>query len=88
MDFQLTEEQREFRAALRTFVDREIIPVAREWEQSGRYPTEIVKGMADMGLFGITIPEEYGGLGFDPGSFALGFEENSRGGCGNTGFLV
>lgn len=87
MDFQLTEEQREFRAALRTFVDREIIPVAREWEQSGRYPTEIVKGMADMGLFGITIPEEYGGLDLDPVSFALVFEEISRGWMGIAGIL-
>ncbi|HEY8533107.1 MAG TPA: acyl-CoA dehydrogenase family protein [Micromonospora sp.] len=87
MDFQLTEEQREFRATLRSFVDREIIPVAREWEQSGRYPTEIVKGMADMGLFGITIPEEYGGLDLDPVSFALVFEEISRGWMGIAGIL-
>ncbi len=87
MDFQLNEEQREFRALLRSFVDREIIPVAREWEQSGRYPTEIVKGMADMGLFGITVPEQYGGLDLDPVSFALVFEEISRGWMGIAGIL-
>jgi alkylation response protein AidB-like acyl-CoA dehydrogenase len=87
MDFQLTEEQREFRHLLRTFVDREIIPVAREWEQTGRYPTEIVKGMADMGLFGITVPEEYGGLDLDPVSFALVFEEIARGWMGVAGIL-
>jgi alkylation response protein AidB-like acyl-CoA dehydrogenase len=87
MDFQFTEDQREFRSLLRTFVDREIIPVARDWEQSGRYPTEIVKGMADMGLFGITIPEEYGGLDLDPVSFALVFEEISRGWMGIAGIL-
>jgi alkylation response protein AidB-like acyl-CoA dehydrogenase len=87
MDFALTDEQREFRALLRSFVDHEIIPVAREWEQSGRYPTEIVRGMADMGLFGITVPEEYGGLDLDAVTFALVFEEISRGWMGIAGIL-
>jgi alkylation response protein AidB-like acyl-CoA dehydrogenase len=87
MDFALTEEQREFRSLLRSFVDREIIPVAREWEQSGRYPTEIVRGMAEMGLFGITVPEEYGGLDLDAVTFALVFEEISRGWMGIAGIL-
>ncbi|WP_326554355.1 acyl-CoA dehydrogenase family protein [Micromonospora sp. NBC_01813] len=87
MDFSLTEEQREFQQLLRSFVDREIIPVAREWEQTGRYPTEIVKGMADMGLFGVTVPESYGGLDLDPVSFALVFEEISRGWMGIAGIL-
>ncbi|TIC88069.1 acyl-CoA dehydrogenase [Nocardioides sp. GY 10113] len=87
MDFQLTEEQREFKALLRTFVDKEIVPVAREWEQTGRYPTEIVAGMADMGLFGITVPEEYGGLDLDPVAFALVFEEIARGWMGIAGIL-
>ncbi|MEQ6902551.1 acyl-CoA dehydrogenase family protein [Nocardioides sp. YIM 152588] len=87
MDFQLTDEQREFKALLRTFVDKEIVPVAREWEQTGRYPTEIVAGMADMGLFGITVPEEYGGLDLDPVAFALVFEEIARGWMGIAGIL-
>ena len=87
MDFQLNEEQREFRAVLRDFVDREVIPVARDWEHSGRYPTEIVAGMRDMGLFGITVPEEYGGLDLDPVSFALVFEEIARGWMGIAGIL-
>ena len=87
MDFQLTEDQREFRNLLRTFVDKEIIPVAREWEHSGRYPTEIVDGMKQMGLFGMTVPEEYGGLDLDPVSFALVFEEISRGWMGIAGIL-
>jgi alkylation response protein AidB-like acyl-CoA dehydrogenase len=87
MDFALSEEQREFRSLLRSFVDREIIPVAREWEQSGRYPTEIVRGMADMGLFGITVPEEFGGLDLDAVTFALVFEEISRGWMGIAGIL-
>ena len=87
MDFILTEDQQEFRSLLRTFVDREIVPVARDWEQSGRYPTEIVRGMADMGLFGITVPEEYGGLDLDPVAFALVFEEIARGWMGIAGIL-
>ncbi len=87
MDFKFTDEQYEFRKLLRNFVDKEIIPVAREWEQSGRYPTEIVKGMADMGLFGMTIPEEYGGLDLDPVSFSIVFEEISRGWMGIAGIL-
>ena len=87
MDFQLDEDQRELRAVLRDFVQKEIIPVAREWEQTGRYPTEIVKGMADMGLFGITVPEQYGGLDLDPVSFALVFEEIARGWMGIAGIL-
>jgi alkylation response protein AidB-like acyl-CoA dehydrogenase len=87
VDFTLTDEQRDFRTALKKFVDREVIPVAREWEQAGRYPTEIVKGMADMGLFGMTVPEEYGGLDLDPVSFALVFEELARGWMGIAGIL-
>lgn len=87
MDFQFTEDQREFRKLLRSFVDKEIIPVAREWEQAGRYPTEIVEGMAQMGLFGMTVPEEYGGLDLDPISFAIVFEEISRGWMGVAGIL-
>ncbi len=87
MDFSLDEDQREFKALLRQFVDREIVPVAREWEQAGRYPTEIVDGMKDMGLFGITVPEEYGGLDLDPVSFALVFEEIARGWMGIAGIL-
>lgn len=87
MKFELDEDQREFKALLRQFVDKEIVPVAREWEQAGRYPTEIVDGMKEMGLFGITVPEEYGGLDLDPVSFALVFEELARGWMGIAGIL-
>ena len=87
MDFTLNEEQTAFKAVLRDFVEKEIKPVANEWERSGRYPTEIVKGLADMGLFGMTIPEEYGGLDIDMVSFALVFEELARGWMGVAGIL-
>ncbi|MEQ3551919.1 acyl-CoA dehydrogenase family protein [Pseudonocardia nematodicida] len=87
MDFRFTDEQRLFRETLRAFVDKEIVPVARDWEQSGRYPTEIVEGMRQLGLFGLAVPEEYGGLAADTVSFALTFEEISRGWMGIAGIL-
>lgn len=87
MDFRLNDEQRLFRETLRSFVDREIVPVARDWEHEGRYPTEIVDGMRDLGLFGLAVPEDYGGLAADTVSFALTFEEISRGWMGIAGIL-
>ena len=87
MDFSFTEDQRALRDVLRTFVQREIEPVAREWEHSGRYPTEIVDQMKEMGLFGMLVPEECGGLGLDTVSFALVFEEISKGWMGLAGVL-
>ena len=87
MDFELSQEQKLFRSTLRDFVDNEIRPVAREWEQADRYPTEIVELMKEMGLFGITIPEEYGGMEVDLVSFAIVFEEIARGWMGVAGIL-
>jgi alkylation response protein AidB-like acyl-CoA dehydrogenase len=87
MDFELNDEQRMFRDTLRAFVDKEIVPVASEWERSGRYPTEIVETMKELGLFGITVPEEYGGLGLDMVSFTLVFEEIAKGWMGVAGIL-
>ena len=87
MDFELSDEQDEFRRVLRKFVDEKIRPVAREWEQSGRYPTEIVEVMKEMGLFGLTVPTDYGGMAADSISLALVFEEISRGWMGIAGIL-
>ncbi|WP_371784793.1 acyl-CoA dehydrogenase family protein [Streptosporangium subroseum] len=87
MDFELNEDQQLFRRTLREFVDKEIVPVAPEWERTGRYPTEIVERFKEMGLFGLTIPEEYGGLALDRVSFALVFEEIARGWMGVAGVL-
>ena len=63
MDFNLTSDQQFFKETIRSFVDKEIRPVASELEKSGTYPTEIVEKMVDLGWSGILIPEEYGGLG-------------------------
>ncbi|WP_433360079.1 acyl-CoA dehydrogenase family protein [Streptosporangium sp. CA-115845] len=87
MDFELSTEQRLFRDTLREFADKDIRPVAQEWEATDRYPTEIVDKMKDMGLFGLTVPEEYGGLGADMVSFALVFEELSKAWMGVAGTI-
>jgi len=87
MDFELSDEQRMFQDTLRSFVEKEIIPVAQEWEATDRYPTEIVETMKELGLFGITIPEEYGGLDVDMVTFTLVFEEIARGWMGVAGIL-
>ncbi len=87
MDFDLSAEQRLLRDTLRDFVDDKIRPVAREWEASGRYPDEIAAGMAQMGLFGLTVPEEYGGMAADMVSLAIVFEEISRGWMGVAGII-
>ena len=87
MDFELSPEHHLFRQTLRQFVDDEIRPVVKEWEHADRYPTEIVETMKQMGLFGITVPEEHGGMGADFLSLALVFEEISRGWMGIAGIL-
>ena len=89
----LTDIQREIIAAVRTFVDREILPVANELEHADEYPQEIVDGLRDLGIFGLMIPEEYGGLGESLLTYALCVEEIARGwmsvsGVINTHFIV
>ena len=87
MDFELSAEQRLFRDTMRKFVDEQIRPVAREWEAAGRYPEELVTTMRQLGLFGLSVPAEYGGLEADMVSLALAFEEISRGWMGVAGIL-
>ncbi len=89
----LTDVQEEILGAVREFVDNEIIPVAQELEHTDTYPTEIVEGMKEMGIFGLVIPEEYGGLGESLLTYALVVEEVARGwmsvsGIINTHFIV
>ena len=87
MDFELSEEQRLFRDTIRDFVAKEIEPVASEWEAADRYPTEIVEGLKEMGLFGMMIPEEYGGLDLDFITYAMVFEELAKSWHGVAGTL-
>ena len=83
MDFELTEEQRMLKETVARFVDRDVIPLAPEIDEQERFPEENFKAMAEMGLFGITIPEEYGGSGSDFLSCVLVMEELARG-CVST----
>jgi alkylation response protein AidB-like acyl-CoA dehydrogenase len=87
MDFELSDEQRLLRETIRSFVDAEIRPVARELEDSGRYPEQIVATMRTMGLFGLLVPEQYGGMAADMVSLAIVFEEISRGWMGIAGII-
>jgi alkylation response protein AidB-like acyl-CoA dehydrogenase len=87
VDFELTEEMSALRQVLRDFVAREIAPVASELERSGRYPEEIVERLSALGLFGLTVPSDLGGLGMDMVSYAIVFEEISRGWMGIAGIL-
>ena len=67
----LTEDQAEILKPVREFVDEQILPVATELEHADEYPTEIVEGMKELGIFGLMIPEEYGGLGESLLTYAL-----------------
>lgn len=78
MDLSLTEEQRAFRALARDFLDREAVPHRAEWDRREAVDTAIVPAMAAIGFFGLTIPEEYGGLGGDHVTYALAMEELGR----------
>src|ERR1700712_6124751 len=89
----LTEEQQEILKVVRQFVEKEILPVATELEHKDEYPQEIVDGLKELGIFGLTIPEEYDGLGESLLTYALCVEEIARGwmsvsGVINTHFIV
>ena len=89
----LTDDQKELLKLVKEFVDEQIIPVATELEHRDEYPQEIVDGMKEMGIFGLMIPEEYGGLGESLLTYALCVEEIARGwmsvsGIINTHFIV
>ena len=89
----LTDIQEEILKTVRQFVDEKVIPVAQELEHADEYPTEIVEGLKELGIFGLMIPEEYGGLGESLLTYALCVEEIARGwmsvsGVINTHFIV
>jgi alkylation response protein AidB-like acyl-CoA dehydrogenase len=89
----LSDDQTAILGAVRTFVDEKILPVATELEHADEYPTEIVEGLKELGMFGLMIPEEYGGLGESLLTYALCVEEIARGwmsvsGVINTHFIL
>jgi len=87
MDFEFSDEQRLFRDTIRDFVAKEIEPVASEYEANDIYPTDIIEGLKEMGLFGMMVPEEYGGLDLDFVTYAMVFEELAKSWHGVAGTL-
>src|SRR5947209_3726032 len=83
----LNEEQAAVVQMVREFVDKDVIPVADELEHRDEFPDEIVDGMKKLGLFGLTVPEEYGGAGLDLMTYALAGVELSRGWMSLSGIL-
>ncbi len=82
-----TEVRNQIIALVRDFVRREVEPIAQEYDNEDIYPQQLIEPMREMGLFGITIPEEYGGLGLDHTTFATIFEELSRGWMSVSGII-
>jgi alkylation response protein AidB-like acyl-CoA dehydrogenase len=87
-----TDEQRAITEMVRQFVDEQVIPIAEEHDHEDKFPEAVVEQMKELGLFGVTIPEEYGGMGLDLTTYAMIVEELSRGwisisGIVNTHFI-
>jgi short-chain 2-methylacyl-CoA dehydrogenase len=78
MDFDFTDEQQEFREAVRAFADEVVRPRAEEMDRTGEFPYDIVKQMGEMGLFGLPFPEDVGGQGSDFTTFCIAVEELAR----------
>ena len=87
MDLSLTEEQRMIQAMARDFAQSEVAPKAKELDKTGRWPTELVKRLGELGLMGVAVPEEYGGAGADTVSYALAMEEISAA-CASVGVIM
>ncbi|CAN5478837.1 acyl-CoA dehydrogenase family protein [soil metagenome] len=89
----LSDVQQEIVKTVRAFVVKEVLPVATALEHNDEYPTDIIEGLKELGIFGLVIPEEYGGLGESLLTYALVVEEIARGwmsvsGVINTHFIV
>jgi alkylation response protein AidB-like acyl-CoA dehydrogenase len=87
-----TDEQRAITEMVRQFVDNEVLPIAEEHDHADSFPDAVVDQMRELGLFGVTIPEEYGGMGLELATYAMIVEELSRGwisisGIVNTHFI-
>jgi len=87
MNFELTEEQRMIQDMSRKFAEKEIKPIAAELDRTHRHPAEICAKMGELGLMGITIPEEYGGAGMDYICYVLAMIEISKA-CASCGVIM
>lgn len=79
MDFEWSEEQKMLRKMVRDFVDREVLPYIRKWDEEGAFPQEVLHRLGELQLMGVCIPEKYGGSGMDYNSLAIVCEELERG---------
>jgi len=82
VDFELAPEQREIQALTREFAEREVVPHAADWDRNHTFPREVFAKLAELGLMGACVPEEYGGAGTDFVSYVLVLEELSRADAG------
>ncbi|MEM9070540.1 MAG: acyl-CoA dehydrogenase [Myxococcota bacterium] len=87
MDFRLTEEQQLIQKTARDFATNEVLPRARELDEKGIWPTDLVARMGELGFLGIAVPDEYGGGGADYVSYALAMVEVSKA-CASTGVIM
>ncbi len=78
MNFEITEEQQFIRESVRDFAEREIKPLAKELDEKQQFSIELTRKMGEMGLFGMVVPEEYGGQGLDYISYIIAVEELAR----------
>src|SRR5919205_2040702 len=82
-----TDEQKAITEMVRQFVDNEVIPTAEEHDHEDTFPEAVVEQMKELGLFGVTIPEEYGGIGLDLTPYVMIVEELSRGWISSSGVV-
>jgi butyryl-CoA dehydrogenase len=87
MNLELTEEQTLLQKTVREFAESEVKPLAKELDETGRFPRETFKKAAELGLTGIALPEEEGGAGFDHVAYSIVIEEISRW-CASTGVIL
>jgi alkylation response protein AidB-like acyl-CoA dehydrogenase len=78
MDFELTDEQREFRGVVREFAAEVVAPRAERYDRDEEFPLDVVRQMGELGLFGLPLPEQYGGSGADAVTFCIAIEELAR----------
>ena len=87
MDFKWNDEQQLMQTMFREFVDKEIRPIAAELDEQERFPSELIPKMGEIGMFGIPIAEDYGGVGMGTLEYVMAVEEISKA-CGSTGVTV
>ncbi len=87
MVFDLTDEQRMIQETARNFAQKEVLPKAADLDETGRFPEDLVRQMAELGFLGVAVPEEHGGAGMDNVCYAIAMEEISRA-CASTGVIM